>query len=78
MPSKKKGQFLPGETKLAVEDVLKHKKSVRKAAKENNVDRTTLARYIKDAKKDGVQNTTFKKSFVTLKLVFFKPFPHSP
>ena len=38
MPSKKKGQFLPGEMKLAVEDVLKHKKSIRKAAKENNVD----------------------------------------
>ena len=71
MPSKKKGQFLPGEMKLAVEDVLKHKKSIRKAAKENNVDRTTLARYIKDAKKDGVQNTTFKKSFVTTQVSIF-------
>ena len=71
MPSKKKGQFLPGEMKLAVEDVLKHKKSIRKAAIENNVDRTTFARYIKDAKKDGVQNTTFKKSFVTTQVSIF-------
>lgn len=62
---KKKGQFVEIEMKNAVKEVLDDGKSIRKAAKENNVDRTTLSRYIKDSKTNGIENTKFKKSFVT-------------
>ena len=62
---KKKGQFLEIEMKNAAQEVLQNGLSIRKAAKENNVDRTTLPRYLKDFKKNGVQHTIWKKSFVT-------------
>ena len=76
MPRKKvrkttRGNFNAEQMKTAVEDVLQKNMSVRASAKANNVDRTTLARYIKDAKdEDGTYTTvSFKKSFVTTQVI---------
>jgi hypothetical protein len=42
-----KGLFSAESMKRAVEDVTKHKLSLKKAAEKNNVKHQTLARYVK-------------------------------
>jgi hypothetical protein len=42
-----KGLFSAESMKKAVEDVTKHKLSLKKAAEKNNVKHQTLARYVK-------------------------------
>ena len=72
MPRKKvkktnHANFTADEMKNAVEDVLQKKMSVRASAKANGVDRTTLSKYLKDAKANEKTSTStsLKKNFVT-------------
>uniref|UniRef100_H2YFC2 DDE-1 domain-containing protein n=1 Tax=Ciona savignyi TaxID=51511 RepID=H2YFC2_CIOSA len=58
-------QFEAIEMERAVHDVVHSTKSVRSAARENNVDRTTLSRYVRDVRTKGIEGFQFKQSFVT-------------
>lgn len=61
----RRGNFNATDMEKAVKDVLKNHQSIRYAAKINNVDRTTLSRYIKEAKEKETLDTNFTKSFTT-------------
>ena len=63
----KKGLFTKEELSLALKAVLENNSSIRKAAKENNMDRTTLSRYVREAKKNGETNMP-KLSMTTMKV----------
>ena len=76
MPPKKKGQFLPGEMKLAVEDVLKNKKVFAKLPKKIMLIEQLLLDTLKMPKEMVCKIQPSKSLFLLLKLVFFKPFSH--
>ena len=73
VPKSNRANFNAEQMKSAVEDVLMKKMSVRASAKANNVDRTTLTRYVKDAKDEyGNYKPTpvfFLKLFVTTQVI---------